>query len=222
MEAEKASKTLPKALATFPAPLRERIALGLARTTEYQDAAYGQPVPGAPADACWPPSSRPTRLAPAATPPRTRWCAGWRCGWPLTTSCAWPTSRAAPAAGPRAGEVKATDGDLLKVYDHFKPGVPEFAALLPPRWAECGCSAWDRARVAQGLLPWALPLKVGTHGVCSACSALRAAGRAERPAPARQPLRHWNSTDRALAGRRRTRHCANTGRWATNWRCAAG
>jgi indolepyruvate ferredoxin oxidoreductase beta subunit len=27
---------------TFPASLRERIALGLARTTEYQDAAYGQ------------------------------------------------------------------------------------------------------------------------------------------------------------------------------------
>ena len=29
-------------------------------------------------------------------------------------------------------EVKAGAGDLLKVYDHFKPGISEFAALLPP------------------------------------------------------------------------------------------
>ncbi len=28
-----------------------------------------------------------------------------------------------------AGEVKAKPDELLKVYDHFKPGAPEFAAL---------------------------------------------------------------------------------------------
>ena len=28
-------------------------------------------------------------------------------------------------------EVRAADGELLRVYDHFKPGVAEFAALLP-------------------------------------------------------------------------------------------
>jgi hypothetical protein len=44
------------------------------------------------------------------------------------------------------GEVKATEGDLLRVYDHFKPGMPEFAALLPPRWA-VRLQRWDRARV---------------------------------------------------------------------------
>jgi hypothetical protein len=46
------------------------------------------------------------------------------------------------------GEVKAAEGDLLRVYDHFKPGVPEFAALLPPRWA-VRLQRWDRARVAR-------------------------------------------------------------------------
>jgi indolepyruvate ferredoxin oxidoreductase beta subunit len=61
-------------------------------------------------------------------------------------------------------EVKAGDGDLLKVYDHFKPGAPEFAALLPPALAE-RVLRWDRSRVAKGQLPWALPLKVGTHAV---------------------------------------------------------
>lgn len=59
-------------------------------------------------------------------------------------------------------EVKAGDGDVVKVYDHFKPGVPEFAALLPQRLAE-RLQAWDRRRVAAGQDPWALPLKVGTH-----------------------------------------------------------
>ena len=45
------------------------------------------------------------------------------------------------------GEVKAGDGDLLQVYDHFKPGAPEFAALLPPALA-ARVLRWDRARVA--------------------------------------------------------------------------
>jgi indolepyruvate ferredoxin oxidoreductase beta subunit len=62
------------------------------------------------------------------------------------------------------GEVKAAPGDLLKVYDHFKPGVPEFAALLPPPLAR-RLTDWDRRRVARGRAPWALPLKLGSHGV---------------------------------------------------------
>lgn len=61
-------------------------------------------------------------------------------------------------------EVKAADDDLLKVYDHFKPGIPEFAALLPSAMAQ-RLVAWDRQRVAQGKSAWALPLKIGTHSV---------------------------------------------------------
>jgi indolepyruvate ferredoxin oxidoreductase beta subunit len=61
-------------------------------------------------------------------------------------------------------EVRAGPDDLLKVYDHFKPGVPEFAALLPSAWAD-RLTAWDRARVLRGREPWALPLKIGTHSV---------------------------------------------------------
>lgn len=62
------------------------------------------------------------------------------------------------------GEVKAGAGDLLQVYDHFKPGAAEFAALLPAGLA-ARVTRWDRARVAKGKAPWALPLKVGTHSV---------------------------------------------------------
>jgi indolepyruvate ferredoxin oxidoreductase beta subunit len=61
-------------------------------------------------------------------------------------------------------EVKSGDDDLLKVYDHFKPGIPEFAALLPPSLAN-RLMAWDRRRAARGKQPWALPLKIGTHSV---------------------------------------------------------
>ena len=61
-------------------------------------------------------------------------------------------------------EVGLKDGELLAVYDHFKPGVPEFAALLPQGLAD-RLVARDRRRVAAGREPWALPLKVGTHTV---------------------------------------------------------
>jgi indolepyruvate ferredoxin oxidoreductase beta subunit len=53
---------------------------------------------------------------------------------------------------------------LLRVYDHFKPGAPEFAALLPDALA-ARVMRWDRNRVASGKAPWAMPLKIGTHSV---------------------------------------------------------
>jgi indolepyruvate ferredoxin oxidoreductase beta subunit len=70
------------------------------------------------------------------------------------------------------GEVKASDADLLRVYDHFKPGAAEFAALLPTSLAS-RVLQWDRKRVRAGKTPWALPLKIPTHAV-SGMAALRA------------------------------------------------
>ena len=64
-------------------------------------------------------------------------------------------------------EVTARDDEIVKVFDHFKPGVPEFAALLPAPLA-ARLQAWDRRRVARGLEPWALPLKIGSHTVSGA------------------------------------------------------
>ena len=61
-------------------------------------------------------------------------------------------------------EVKAQEGDVLKVYDHFKPGVPELAALLPQGLAD-RLLRWDRARVARGQAPWSMPLKVARHAL---------------------------------------------------------
>lgn len=180
---EKASKAQEKALATFPAPLRERIALGLARTTDYQDNAYGQlylqrlqAVLAAEQQADPAGSS-----GYATTHEVARWLALWM-AFDDIVRVADLKSRASRWSRVH-GEVKTTEGDLLKLYDHFKPGVPEFAALLPPRWAT-RLQRWDRARVARGLQPWAMPLKIGTHSVggmlalrlLAACRRLRPLG----------------------------------------------
>ena len=61
-------------------------------------------------------------------------------------------------------EVAARPDEVVKVFDHFKPGVAEFAGLLPPTWAT-RVHAWDRRRVARGLEPFALPLKLASHTV---------------------------------------------------------
>jgi indolepyruvate ferredoxin oxidoreductase beta subunit len=181
--AEKASNSATTALAAFPPALRERIALGLARTTDYQNAAYGQlylqrlqTVLAAEQQADpagsggW-----------ATTHEVARWLALWM-AFDDIVRVADLKSRASRWSRV-LGEVKAADGDLLKLYDHFKPGVPEFAALLPPRWA-ARLQRWDRARVARGLVPWAMPMKIGTHSVTglmalrllAACRRLRPLG----------------------------------------------
>jgi indolepyruvate ferredoxin oxidoreductase beta subunit len=61
-------------------------------------------------------------------------------------------------------EVAAQDGDVLRLFDHFKPGVPEIAALLPTRWAQ-RLLAWDQRRQARGLEPWALPVALASHSL---------------------------------------------------------
>lgn len=61
-------------------------------------------------------------------------------------------------------EVAARDDEVVKVFDHFKPGVAELAGLLPAPLAQ-RLHAWDRRRVARGREPWSLALKLGAHTV---------------------------------------------------------
>ena len=61
-------------------------------------------------------------------------------------------------------EVRAGPDDLVRVFDHFKPGVPEFAGLLPQPIARRLLS-WDQRRQRRGRPAWAMPLKVGSHTV---------------------------------------------------------
>jgi len=61
-------------------------------------------------------------------------------------------------------EVAADDGDIVRIVDYFKPGVPEVAALLPNAFGE-RLAAWDRRRQRDGKAPLALALHLRTDTV---------------------------------------------------------
>ena len=175
---------LPEALRReFPLEVHDIMALGHARVCEYQNAAYGDRYAA---------RLRRVLAAEALGDPRNlhghrttaemaRWIALWM-AFDDIVLVADLKSRASRSARVRE-EAKAGEYDLLRVYDHFKPGAPEFAAMLPEQLAQ-RVLAWDRRRVAAGRAPWALPLKIGTHSVfgmlalrgLAACKRLRPMG----------------------------------------------
>ncbi len=61
-------------------------------------------------------------------------------------------------------EAGAGAGDVVRVTEYFKPGLPEIAGLLPRPLAE-RLLAWDRRRAARGQRPLAFPLEVRTDTV---------------------------------------------------------
>jgi indolepyruvate ferredoxin oxidoreductase beta subunit len=156
---------LPAAVSgAFPAALHERVGLGHARVVEYQDAAYGQLY-----------LDRLLRLlaaeraagghAAAATHEAARWLALWMAFDDVVRVAALKLRTSRQQRVRR--EVAARDDEIVRLHDHFKPGVAEFAGLLPAGLAQ-RLVRWDAARRAQGRDAWALPLKVGTHTVLGA------------------------------------------------------
>ncbi|WP_066273472.1 indolepyruvate oxidoreductase subunit beta family protein [Hydrogenophaga palleronii] len=190
------AKPLPDALRReFPLEVHEIMALGHARACEYQNAAYGERY-----------AERLRRVLAAetqgdpqhlhayrTTQEMARWIALWM-AFDDIVLVADLKSRASRSARVR-DEVKAGNDDLLRVYDHFKPGAPEFAAMLPERLAQ-RVLAWDRRRVAAGRAPWALPLKIGSHSVLGML-ALRALAATKRL----RPLGSRFQTEQALIDR---------------------
>jgi indolepyruvate ferredoxin oxidoreductase beta subunit len=158
-------RDLPAEVRTaFPVETHDIVGLGYARMLDYQDARYA--------------ASYLQRLARVVEAERAADPAGGH-GWAATRETArylalWMAfddivrvadlkCRASRRARVRR-EVKVGDGELLRVYDHFKPGVAEFAALLPGRVA-ARLTRWDRARQAAGRDTFAVPLKIGMHSV---------------------------------------------------------
>ena len=149
----------------FPPPVHDMLALGHARLVDYQDDAYAalylerlQQVLAAER------ASDPAGANGfAVTREMARWLALWM-AFDDIVRVAELKSRASRTRRVR-DEVKAADDDIVKVYDHFKPGAPEFAALLPASLAH-RVMAWDRRRKT----PFALPLQVGSHSVAGMAS----------------------------------------------------
>jgi indolepyruvate ferredoxin oxidoreductase beta subunit len=148
----------------FPETVEEMFGLGYARLVEYQGKAYAdvyvkrlQSVLAAER------AADPQAVhGYATTKEMARWLALWM-AFDDIVRVADLKSRASRWTRVQ-GEVKLGDDDLLKLYDHFKPGIPEFAAMVPATLAG-KLLAWDRRRVARGRQPWAMPLKIGTHSV---------------------------------------------------------
>jgi indolepyruvate ferredoxin oxidoreductase, beta subunit len=162
--AQLASAVLPDAVAAqFPALLHPLMGLAHQRLVEYQGPAYARLYVQRLAHLLSAETSTtPIDDAHPVTAEASRWLALWM-AFDDIIRVADLKSRAS-RWDRVTQEVKAKEGDVLKVYDHFKPGVPELAALLPQGLAN-RLLRWDRARVAKGKAPWSMPLKVARHAL---------------------------------------------------------
>jgi indolepyruvate ferredoxin oxidoreductase beta subunit len=158
------ASSLPPALQALPADVCELATLGYSRLCDYQSRAYAdlyverlQTVVKAEALA----NPKVPQTFPASRE-TARWLALWM-AFDDIVRVADLKSRASRWQRV-AREVKLQEDELLHLYDHFKPGVPEFAALLPT-WLAKPLQRWDKRRALSGQTPWALPLKIGTHSV---------------------------------------------------------
>ncbi len=154
----------PAVAADFPVPTHDMLSLGHARLLDYQGADYAalyverlRRVLQVERDA-----DPAAEHAFATTRETARHLALWMAFDDIVRVADLKT-RASRVQRVRA-EVNAGDDELLRVYEHFKPGVAELAALLPAGWA-AALTRWDRARQQTGKAPLALPLKIGTHTV---------------------------------------------------------
>jgi indolepyruvate ferredoxin oxidoreductase beta subunit len=145
----------------FPVALHEVLGHARARLLDYQDQAYVDLY----RERLRQVLALEQQTAPAectATQEVARWLALWM-AFDDIVRVADLKSRAQRLERVRQ-EVKAKDDDVLRVYDHFKPGLPEIAALLPTAWAQ-RLLQWEQRRLARGLPAKSWPLKIGTHSV---------------------------------------------------------
>jgi len=158
------SKPQPAVLQDLPVPVRELASLGYSRLCDYQSHAYAELYLQRLQQVIKTEEQADTEHAHGyqASRETARWLALWM-AFDDIVRVADLKSRASRWQRV-AREVKLQDDDLLQLYDHFKPGVPEFAALLPT-WLATPLQRWDKRRAFSGHSPWALPLKIGTHSV---------------------------------------------------------
>jgi indolepyruvate ferredoxin oxidoreductase beta subunit len=158
-----ASAPISPALAAFPADVREIADLGHTRLVDYQDARYAalylarlERILAAERAGAADANAHPTTRAAA------RWLALWMAFDDIVRVADLKT-RASRFARVRR-EVKAEGDDVIRMVDHFKPGVAELASLLPHRLADA-LVRHDRTRQARGQEPLAWPLKIRTDTV---------------------------------------------------------
>jgi len=148
----------------FPAATREFVRLGYDRMLDFQDCAYAELY----VDrlrrilACERQRDADATHDSALTRETARFLALWM-AFDDIVRVADLKVRASRFARVRR-EVGADDGDIVRIVDHFKPGVPEVAALLPNGLGE-RLASWDRRRQRDGKAPLALALHLRTDTV---------------------------------------------------------
>jgi indolepyruvate ferredoxin oxidoreductase beta subunit len=140
------------------------VALGHARVVDFQDAAYGElylarlRTVGAAerrADPAGAHGGAPVRET-------ARFLALWMAFDDIVRVADLKTRRARFARV--AAELSAGAADVVRIIDHFKPGVPEMAGLLP-RALATRLLRLDHARRARGREPFAWPLRLRTDTI---------------------------------------------------------
>ncbi|HKU85733.1 MAG TPA: indolepyruvate oxidoreductase subunit beta family protein [Casimicrobiaceae bacterium] len=151
-------------LAAFPSAARETIALGHARVVEFQDARYGDVYLErlARIDAAERRSDAAGAHDARALRETARFLALWM-AFDDVIRVAALKCRASRFARVRR-EIRAGPDDVVRIVDHFKPGVSEIAGMLPAAWAR-RLVAFDRKRQARGREPLAWPLHLRAHSI---------------------------------------------------------
>lgn len=167
------------AASAVPKPAQDLIALGRARVVEFQDEAYGQLYQERVARVLAAERSiDPTGEKDLAlTREAARFLALWMAFDDVVRVAALKSSAARYARVRR--ETGAGNTDVVHLYDHLRPGVPELAGLLPPALA-ARLVAWDRGRAK----PWSAPVKLRSDSftgflllrILAACKRLRRKG----------------------------------------------
>lgn len=148
----------------FPEPVREMVALGYDRVVAFQDVRYGElfierlrAVDRAERGHAAKASSDARVVRETA-----RFLALWMAFDDIVRVASLKSARARFARV--RGEIGAAPDDVVRIVDHFKPGVPEFAGLLPPPLAR-RLVRYDARRQARGREALAWPLHLRTHTI---------------------------------------------------------
>jgi indolepyruvate ferredoxin oxidoreductase beta subunit len=191
----------PDVLNEFPAPAQDVLALGLARVIEYQDATYGtrylermrrvkiaelSAVKTASKSGDIPEEAKHHTTDDVEDGAITREVARWLALWMAyddIVRVADLKSRAARSQRVRS-EARVAEGDVLKTYEYFKPGIPEIAALLPAPLADRLKDA-NRRRLAEGRPAWEMPVRLASHTILGTLLL--------RTLAAMKHLRRWSS-----------------------------
>ncbi|HQY07830.1 MAG TPA: indolepyruvate oxidoreductase subunit beta family protein [Burkholderiaceae bacterium] len=161
-------------LAAFPDSARQWVRLGHARVVEYQDAAYGRlylqrlqriaavggeptAVPGGPG---MPRAMDSGDALGTLVGEVARWLALWMAFDDIVRVADLKSRASRWERVQRETQVQA--GEVVRLYEHFKPGVEELADLLPPRWAEA-LRRQEARRLAAGQAPREWSLRLPTH-----------------------------------------------------------